>query len=129
MHLKAVSPLHHIHLVNILFACTPTPLDGPFGPEENWWVGRISLSVEYSVLRGLVPLDRRKYRRTPLALSLKRNKKTVLVSGSSSYWDEWICYRSKLNNSNNSLIWPVTNIRFPLFKMDSYWWFGQHFGV
>ena len=60
MHLKAVSPLHHIHLVNILFACTPTPLDGPFGPEENWWVGRISLSVEYSVLRGLVPLDRRK---------------------------------------------------------------------
>ena len=60
MHLKAVSPLHHIHLVNILFACTPTPLDGPFGPEENWWVGRISLSVEYSVLRGLVPFDRRK---------------------------------------------------------------------
>ena len=60
MHLKAVSPLHHIHLVNILFACTPTPLDGPFGPEENWWVGRISLSVEYSVLRGLAPLDRRK---------------------------------------------------------------------
>ena len=60
MHLKAVSPLRHIHLVNILFACTPTPLDGPFGPEENWWVGRISLSVEYSVLPGLVPLDRRK---------------------------------------------------------------------
>ena len=55
MHLKAVSPLHHIHLVNILFACTPTPLDGPFGPEENWWVGRISLSVEYSVLWGPVP--------------------------------------------------------------------------
>ena len=60
MHLKAVSPLPHIHLVNILFACTPTPLDGPFGPEENWWVGRISLSVEYSVLPGLVPLDQRK---------------------------------------------------------------------
>ena len=55
MHLKAVSPLRHIHLVNILFACTPTPPDGPFGPEENWWVGRISLVVEYSVLRGLVP--------------------------------------------------------------------------
>ena len=55
MHLKAVSPLRHIHLVNILFACTPTPLDGPFGLEENWWVGRISLMVGYSVLRGLVP--------------------------------------------------------------------------
>ena len=55
MHLKAVSPLRHIHLVNILFACTPTPLDGPFGPEENWWVGRISLMVVHSVLWRLVP--------------------------------------------------------------------------
>ena len=53
MHLKAVSPLRHIHLVNILFACTPTPLDGPCGLEENWWVGRISLVVEYSVLGGV----------------------------------------------------------------------------
>ena len=55
MHLKAVSPLPHIHLVNILFACTPTPLDGPFGPEENWWVGRISHMVVYSVLQRLFP--------------------------------------------------------------------------
>ena len=99
MHLKVVSPLHHIHLVNILFACTPTPLDGPFGLEENWWVGRISLSVENSVLRGLVP---RKVVKFNLGLSQILSKvflsKDMQLELTKYYWAFTMRYGNETQN-------------------------------